>query len=185
MYISSFLFPRNAFKRFYQEYMAFTHPTEDIYMEWKQKGLHESRDKAWPIIVALTLRYESNCRESPYAKNGSVLRFLKPVWNSVCLKQPLSETNSFWNNLCNVVIYYTPLNTVYKENWLLNLDFLWCLLRNKKKPPKIIGIGQHHFIYCIINCIINCIITVYDDEPPLFQWLETSVYRRNDNSPFS
>lgn len=80
------------------------------------------------------LRYASNCRESPYAKNGSVLRFLKPVWNSVCLKQPLSETNSFWNNLCNVVIYYTPLNTVYNENWLLNLDFLWCLLRNKKKP---------------------------------------------------
>lgn len=116
--------------------MAFTHPTEDIYMEWKQKGLHESRDKAWPIIVALTLRYESNCRESPYAKNGSVLRFLKPVWNSVCLKQPLSETNSFWNNLCNVVIYYTPLNTVYNENCLLNLDFLWCLLRNKKKTPK-------------------------------------------------
>lgn len=80
------------------------------------------------------LRYASNCRESPYAKNGSVLRFLKPVWNSVCLKQPLSETTSFWNNLCNVVIYYTPLNTVYNENWLLNLDFLWCLLRNKKNP---------------------------------------------------
>lgn len=80
------------------------------------------------------LRYASNCRESPYAKNGSVLRFLKPVWNSVCLKQPLSETTSFWNNLCNVVIYYTPLNTVYNENCLLNLDFLWCLLRNKKKP---------------------------------------------------
>lgn len=71
------------------------------------------------------LRYASNCRESPYAKNGSVLRFLKPVWNSVCLKQPLSETNSFWNNLCNVVIYYTPLNTVYNENFCFGI---------KKKP---------------------------------------------------